>query len=287
MKKRTWVLLDVNNLAYRAMYTTGRLSHGGDPTGVAFGIFRDVKALQDRFAPHGFVFCFDYGPSLREKDFPYYKEPRRKKKYTEKEQKARAAMKSQVENLRTKWLAEMGYNNVFYQNGYEADDIIASVVKNLDDHEEAIIVSNDEDMYQLLAGRVMVFQARGQKLITFSSFKQKYGVHPSKWVQAKAIGGCSTDNVTGVYGVAEKTACAYLRGGFLGDKGKQKDIEEFLKTPQYQDNLRLVRLPYPGTMNFVPVEDSTEPRRVREVLDRLGIKSLQTKAGIRGFGLRF
>jgi DNA polymerase-1 len=285
--KRTWMLLDVNNLAYRAAFTTGRLSHGGDPTGVAFGIFRDIKQLKDRFSPHGFCFCFDHGKSLREKEFPYYKETRRKKKHTPEQQELRDSCRRQVEKLKFEWLGEMGYRNLFFHEGYEADDIIASVVHNLDENEEAVIVSGDEDYYQLISQKVIVFHPRGQKVVNLKSFKALYGIHPRRWSLVKAIGGCVGDDVPGVVGVAEKTAAAYLRHGGLGDRKKEAAIKDYLKSQQYQDSLKLVQLPYEGCPRFVPVDDDTDPRKIRAVMEKLGIRSLDTRSGIRSFGLRF
>lgn len=123
--------------------------------------------------------------------------------------------------------------------GYEADDLIAYYC-NLHPDEEIIIVSNDEDMYQCLVhDNVTIYNIDKKKKKNKKWFKEEYGIHPDLWVMVKSVGGCKSDGVPGVPGVAEKTAIKYLLGT------SSKNIND--KIAQYsldiKRNIELVKIP--------------------------------------------
>lgn len=270
---RTWTVLDVPFLCWRAFHTTGGLEHEGVRTGVLYGFYRGLKTLQDRFGSDRFVFCFDLPPYKRKQLCPGYKANR---------SSPDEDVKRQIELLRTDQLERVGFKNVFYQKGYEADDVIASVVNNLKIGDKAVVVSADRDLYQLLNNRDVTIHApsawkgRPSKNVTRKWLVDEYGVVPEQWPQVKAVAGCSGDNVLGVYGVGETIACAHLAGRFVNAKSK-RDIDDFLKSDQYRINLELVKLPYPGCKDFKPVEDKVEPGRWDELMASLDMSSLVTR----------
>jgi 5'-3' exonuclease len=175
---------------------------------------------------------------------------------------------------------------VFYQDGYEADDIIASVCDNTPAKDEVVVVSGDKDLLQLLSARVFVWQPTHRQVMTVKSFQDRYyGLHPQHWARVKAIAGCSTDDVPGVKGVGDATAAKFLMGL---KTNKADEIEAWLVSNQYRKNLDLVRLPYTGTPDYPPVQDMVDTRRWRKLTTRLGMKSLADLAPrpVEGFGLR-
>ena len=257
----TWIVLDCNFLCHRAFHSTGGLAHGGEPTGVLFGFFAELRRLEERFGTRRVVFAFDGGRGLRQEKHPYYKRARRTKERTPEEDVARAGMLRQVDMLRAELLPGLGYENVRWHDGYEADDQVAAAVRTLTltTEAEAVVVSADKDLYQLLGRRVALYNPAkpGGQIYTARDFKAEYGLHPSQWPIVKAIAGCPTDEVPGVPGVREATAARWLMGSLPAGK-KKSDIDSHVLSKQHIDNLELVRLPYPGTP-AAPVVDHPPP----------------------------
>lgn len=270
--KQTLLLLDCNYLARRAYHTTGKLQFDGDRTGVLFGFFRDLIVLHEEFSNCRTAFCFDHGGSVRKSVFPGYKSSREKQKASQnkKEVQEEKQFYRQVNNLRDVHLLEIGYNNVFSQPGYEADDLIASVIGSFDG--EIIIVSADQDLYQLLSDRVRIWNPQKQFMMTENGFRKKWGLRPRDWIKVKAIAGCSTDDIAGIKGVGEITAAKYLRGEL--SKGSNAHVAIKAGQEIIHDNKLLVRLPFPGTHIYQLKEDDVSTDKWNAVMKQLGLRSL-------------
>lgn len=272
---KTWLALDMSFLAYRALHTTGELEFGGDPTGVIFGVLRDIPVFQERFGTQDMIFCFDYGKGLREQKYPSYKETRRKRVYTDEQNEMRDGLRSQLDKLRTQYLEDLGYGNVFWQNGYEADDIMASVAKNLSHEDRMICVSADTDLWQLLSFQTACYNPITKKFLTAREFRSEWGIDPDDWREVKALSGCPTDDVAGIDGVGPKTAAKYCRGELRPNAPTRVKIYEFTRTDQYRMNLELVSLPYPQTVQFTPRPDAKpDPAAWDRLCEKLGMSSL-------------
>jgi DNA polymerase-1 len=241
-----------------------------------FGVFRDVLKLQDLFDTKRVVFCFDKGPSKRVDDYPAYKANRSsRKEMTDEEEQTYSQFRQQMSRLRKDYLPDIGFQNVLWQQGFEADDILASVCKySLMDKDEGIIVSSDNDMYQLLSlPNVKIWNPRISKIETAATFEQEWGIPPVRWVHCKAMAGCSGDNIKGVMGIGEKTAAKWQAGRL---KSGSKAFERILAGHSiYARNLPLVRLPYPGVKMFDLVDDEVTDENWRAVTSKLGMKSLR------------
>lgn len=275
---RTWILCDVSYLCWRAFHTTGTLEHEGVRTGVLYGFLRTIKGLQAHYGAGRTVFCFDMAPYKRKEIYPAYKSNRTRADNEEKE-RALGEVRRQIELLRTDYLERVGFKNVFFQMGMEADDIIASCVDNIPSADRALIVSGDKDLYQLISPTVSVWNpkgASGQGRYGPKWFGRQYGISPDQWVEVKAIAGCSGDNVYGVRGVGEITACAYIRGRAVNRPSKLA-IQSFIEGPQYKINKRLVTLPYEGCRKFKPVKDELDDDAWDKLMKSLGMTSLTKK----------
>ena len=275
---RTYLLLDTNYLAYRALHTTGALEHGDVKTGVVYGILRDVITLQRLFNTDRLVFCFDHGEGLRKSMNPVYKISRQIDTTDPAEVIARREFRVQVEALKTVFLKQVGFKNVFYANGFEADDVIASICNWLPDEHEAVIVSADKDLYQLLRKNVYLYNPTTKATHTHETFVKTWGIKPKRWPKVKAMAGCKTDDVIGIKGIGEKTAAKYLLGQIKEGSLAQQVIEE--NTDLIAHNLKLVKLPLEGTPEFIPVKDKVEPERWVQLTKALGMKSLMSAVGI-------
>ena len=271
MKK--FILFDVNYLAYRAHYSTGQLSYNDAGSGVLFGVFKEIAAARSKFPDGRFVFCFDHGKGLRESLYPGYKQTRRNRRATEEEAAGLDSMRQQLNSLKTKLLDKMGYHNTFFQTGYEADDIIASFCKSsLQPQNQAIIYSDDKDLYQLLAPNVCLYKPRTGVTYFETDFDKEFGIEPKRWATVKAIAGCSSDDVVGVPGVGEATAAKYLLGALKKDSKKYKDIVAM--KDQWKKNLPIVRLPLEGTKIPTLTKDSYDEKKWEEVVGAYGMATL-------------
>ena len=243
---RTWLLLDCHNLAWRAFHSVGDLEQG-----VVFGFLKDLQVLLQTLAPGRPVFCFDYGKSLRYDHIPQYKSSRKKQllKLTAREKAMREDASKQIELLRTSILSALGFRNVCFQKRYEADDVIASLCLALPKREQAVIVSSDKDLYQLLAHNVRIYNAHASRYVTADTFRAEYGIAPSQWADVKALAGCRTDDIPGIDGIGDKTAAKFLAGRL---KSSSVAYGKIIRNNQkWRSNLPLVQLPMDGV---IPIE---------------------------------
>jgi DNA polymerase I len=244
------LIIDSNFLCHQARYTMPKLTTDKEaPTEITFGFLKRILHLAKEFDTNRFVFCWDSKRSVRKELFSDYKANRKKEK-SEFEKKIDNAVYSQFTLLRKEVLPALGFSNNFVQAGYESDDLIASIVfdeRNKCDN--PIVVTSDEDLFQLLS-HCSVYNPTKRLVLTEESFKTWWGISPQDWVQVKAIAGCKSDNVPGVRGVGEGRAIQYLLNTLNEKSGSFKNITEFLKTSEYERNIKLVSLPYKGTKSF-------------------------------------
>jgi len=277
---KPWLLLDVSYLAYRAFFATPNLVYDEIPTSVAYGVFRDVLQLLEMFDTTKIAFCFDHGKPLRSLDWPEYKSGRRKNK-TDEQKEAIALVKQQIKAMRREYLPALGFTNILYQNGYEADDVIAKVVLDRP-KKNFVIVSSDQDLYQLLSSRVSLWNPHAKQLWTEDLFSKLKGVTPSQWVDVKAMAGCATDDIKGIVGVGEKTACRFLNGALDPKSAAYTKCVKGNKI--WRRNMILVRLPYPEIQAFPLAPSENTQEKWLPVLRKLGIKSLP---GLKRAGEKF
>jgi DNA polymerase-1 len=271
---RTWLVFDCDYLCHRAFFSTGGLSHGIEPTGVVFGFLRDLRTFAWELGSTDLVFAFDSGNGLREGTYPFYKAGRRHRKLDDAAETARDGMRTQISALKQRYLPELGYNNVFFSKGYEADDVIASVVRNLPADDRAIMISADRDLYQLLSRSAAQYIPAKRHLYTARQFRAEYGIAPSQWPEVKAIAGCTSDEIPGIPGVGEKTAIDYLLGKPLRGS-KRGAIDDYRAGVEYRGNLELVTLPYPNCPAFRPEpDDKPDPNAWLRLCERLGMRTL-------------
>lgn len=290
MRGKTWLLLDCNNLCYRAFNSTRHLSYEDQPTGVLYGFLRGLHILQQNFNTSRLVFCFDYGKSYREKLGVGYKAARRnkEKQMPQEELSILEDMRDQVDRLRNTYLLKMGFRNVLYSGGYEADDIIGSICKRTRtkkgyESDQFVIVSSDQDYYQLLYPNVCCYDPVKKTTMTFGLFKKQKNISPRMWHKVKALAGCNSDNIEGLAGVGETTACKFFsEESFKLPAPKLTSIRSFLKTEQYKLNKLLTKIPYPECPIFDLVKDRCNRDEWLNITRKLGMGSLETQIPIWG-----
>jgi DNA polymerase-1 len=275
-----YLILDCNYLCHRAKHTTGSLKYGDNATGIIYGFLKNLSGFQDMFQTSKFIFCWDSASSIRREIYPDYKGNRPKDEdRTEEEIEFEKAFRKQVKKLRTTYLPLIGFKNIFIQKGYESDDIMASICKDISTilmNMEAVIITSDKDLYQCISPNVSVYNPQKNRIITLQRFKKEYGIVPKQWGLMKAIAGCTTDNVKGVAGVGEKTAIKYLLGT-LKECKRYFDITCPMGDDIIHRNIKLVELPMVGTREFQLKDDELSEDGWKQVMKMLGMKSLRNK----------
>lgn len=269
---KTWLIIDGDYVAHRNFHALGKLQHAGELTGVVFGFLRDAVQFSERLGTSHLVFAFDEGASKRKQFFPEYKARRHNR--TEEEQAIRVDLHRQLRTLQNELLPAIGWKNVFSANGYEADDVIASICQKSLGNDEAIIVSRDHDLFQLIDEKISMWDPQKKQCVTARSFRSLWGVSPSQWVNVKAIAGCSSDEIPGVKGVGDVTAIKYLKGG--GSVVLREKIDAHVRSDDMKRNLKLVTLPYKGTPTFDLVDDEFSAEEWDKIADKLHMPSLKS-----------
>lgn len=268
----TTMVLDANFLCHQAGRTLGELaSSDGAPSGVLFGFLSRLMFLADRFQPRRTVLCWDSGWSLRREKFPWYKQ-RPTKDLSEEEQRLRTLIYSGMAVLRETELTALGFRNSFQQDGLEADDLIAVAVS--DPLQDFVIVSADEDLFQLLHPNVRIYNPAKQEIWTAARLLAERGVKPSQWAQVKAIGGCTSDTVPGVPGVRETTAVKYLTGALPVHHKAYQAIICAQGQEVVERNTGLVKLPFPTTAPLLFCKDGVTLEAFDDVCRRWELQSL-------------
>jgi DNA polymerase-1 len=200
-------LIDGNSLAYRAFFALPESigTSDGRPTNAIYGLASMLVKIIDEHHPQGVVVAWDAGYSGREQTYDLYK----------------AQRKPRPDLLREQWphlmplVEAFGYTNVKV-DGYEADDVIASLVKQAREQGvEVMVVTGDRDAYQLVGEGVRVMStSRGiteTKIYDREAVEERYGVPPELICDLMGLRGDTSDNIPGVPGIGEKTATQLLQ----------------------------------------------------------------------------
>ncbi len=182
----------------------------------------------------------------------------------------------------------------FEKEGYEADDILATIVSKLQTPNsklQTVILSGDRDVLQLVDEDIKV-QLPGWNLKETTLYgprevRQKYGLEPGQMVDFKALTGDPSDNVPGITGVGPKTASQLLQKYHTLENlfAHTKDAPESVRLKLEQGlevalaAKKLVELDRNIDIGFKLMDLRFEPDwdRVREEFENLGFKSIVAK----------
>lgn len=222
MKTKKLVLFDAHAIIHRAYhalppFTTSK----GEPTGALYGLSAMLLKIIGELKPDFLVACFDLpGPTHRHDIYENYKAGRAK---------IDDNLVSQLERAKDVFTA-FGIP-IYSHPGFEADDIIGTIVHDLkrDGDVEIIIASGDMDALQLVNGkRVQVYTLKKgiNDTILYDEKKVigRFGFPPKLLVDYKGLRGDPSDNIIGVKGIGEKTAASLVT-----TFGTVEDIYKILK----------------------------------------------------------
>lgn len=207
-KKPKLLIIDGHAMAFRAHYAliTQRLVNSkNEPIETIFGFFKMIAKLIREFAPE--YLCIAFDPPKKNFRYDIYPEYKQNRKETPLE------LKLQLDDI----LSITRHLDIpaLVEDGFEADDVIASLVENLKDDFETFIVSGDKDLFSLLHGDVKMYRpVKGVsefKVFSHNEVTEEIGVLPEQIVDYMALTGDTSDNVPGVAGVGPKTAAKLIR----------------------------------------------------------------------------
>lgn len=264
------LIFDCNYIAWACAHAFSKgLTYEGSSTEVIFGFIRQILVLNQKFEPDQIVFCWDNSHSLRTEIYPKYKANR--KELTDEQKESMIPVFAQFNQLKEEILFQLGFNNVFSVKGYESDDVIARLVE-YEIAEETVIITADEDLYQLLDNCVL-YSIQKKRTYTRRDLIAEYNLTPAEWVDAKALGGCKSDNVKGIESVGTKTVEKYLHNKLNKDSKTFKKIEKE-KDEIYKINLPIVRLPFTNTPKPKLKQNNLTLDRYIAVCEKYGLNSL-------------
>ncbi|ADU48169.1 DNA polymerase I [Intrasporangium calvum] len=210
------LLLDGHSLAYRAFYALPAENFStvtGQHTNAVYGFTSMlINMLRDEQPTH-VVVAFDKSRhTFRTEEYAEYKAGRAR---TPDEFAGQLPLVKEVlDALRIRY-CEL--------DGYEADDIIATIASEADTKGvEVLICSGDRDTFQLVSDHVTIlYPVRGVSEVWRmgpAQIEEKYGVPPARYSDLAAMVGESSDNLPGVPGVGPKTAAKWITqfGGLEG-----------------------------------------------------------------------
>lgn len=233
------LLIDANSMVFRAYYATayGRMmsTSSGQPTNALYGFASMVFKALDMLNPDAVLFAFDTkAKTFRHKQFEQYKGTR----------------KELPQELIDQFALVRDYLDAFDVTrleieGYEADDIIGTMVKQYP-NDQKIILTSDRDLLQLIDDNTSVLLMKkgitDTLLMDKNELLSEQGLIPSQIIDLKSLMGDSADNIPGVSGIGEKTAKKLLADYHTLDgvyqnidklKGKLKERLETQKEQAY------------------------------------------------------
>lgn len=293
--KKRLILLDSHAIIHRAYHALPEfMNTKGEPTGALYGLVAMLLKIVQDLKPDYMVAAFDLsGPTFRHQAAESYK----------------AGRKENDENLNLQLTRSLdlfrAFNiPVYSKEGFEADDMIGTIVEQTkkDKNLEVIIASGDMDTLQLVQGkRVQVYTLKkginDTILYDEKSVIERFGFEPKKLVDYKGLRGDPSDNIIGVKGIGEKTATSlittfgtveqiYKALKKKGDEWKKAGISERIKNllleseeeALFSKTLATIRPDAPIDFELPPEwRPNFKIETVLELFQELGFRSLSER----------
>ncbi len=284
------MVIDGNSILNRAFYGVRLLTnHEGLPTNAIYGFLATLFKLRDSEKPDRTIVCFDVkGKTFRHEKFDTYKATR---KGMPDELAVQLPVVKDV-------LDKMGITRAELP-GYEADDLLGTISRKAEENgDSCVIVTGDRDSLQLIGNGTivsLVTSKMGYENYDTGKFMEKYGFEPKKLIDLKALMGDSSDNISGVPGVGEKTAMQLLHdfGSLdgiyenLNDERIKKGVRTKLENGEQaaRDSYWLATIdrsaPIELDVSCIP-EEKEDKEGLYGLLAKLEFKSFITRLGLSG-----
>jgi DNA polymerase-1 len=227
----TVYLIDGSAYIHRAYHAIqGLATSQGLPSNAVFGFTRMlIKLMQDRRPQYAAMFFDARGPTFRHRIFAAYKANR-------------PPMPEELA-VQIPYIKEVtaAYRlPVFEMAGYEADDLIGTLARRLEDQGRPVVmVTGDKDFVQLVSERVSIWDPMKDAETDLARIRETMGVDPRQVADVMGLSGDATDNIPGVPGIGPKTALELIRT-FGSLEGLYAQLDS-LARPKQKENLERYR----------------------------------------------
>jgi DNA polymerase-1 len=228
------IIIDSSSLLYRAFHALPPLTNSkGQATGAVYGflliLFKAIKDLRANYV----VACFDTPkPTFRHEAFDGYKAHR---------PETPGGIITQFPII--KEVLKTFNVPLFEKEGFEADDLVASIAKKYAVGTKVFIVSGDLDNLQLVDEHIWVYtpgkSIKETILYDAARVMERFGVTPLQMNDFKALTGDSSDNVPGVPGIGKTTAADLIqRFGTVKNLYDEISTDTALLKPKVKEALK-------------------------------------------------
>ncbi len=202
------VLLDAHAILHRAYHALPDFSTAkGEPTGALYGLSSMILKIIDDLEPDYVIACYDLpGPTYRHEAYDGYKAQRKKA-----DDDLVLQMKRSHDVFSAFAIPEYSHP------GFEADDILGTIVEKLSTEKdiEIVIASGDMDTMQLVdKDKVSVYTLKkginDTILYNQKKVEERFGFSPKQLPDFKGLRGDPSDNIIGIKGIGEKTATTLI-----------------------------------------------------------------------------
>lgn len=196
------ILVDGSSYLFRAYYALPPLTNSkGYSTGAIYGVINMLRKLMVHYQPDYMAVIFDpRGKTFRNDLYRAYKANRAE---------IPNALHNQIEPL-FEIIQALGLPLII-KEGYEADDVIATLAKKAKQEGFHVLVSTgDKDLAQIVNSHVTLINTMTDRLLDPHGVKEKFGVPPEKIIDYLTLTGDNTDNIPGIPKVGPKTAAKWL-----------------------------------------------------------------------------
>lgn len=271
------LVVDGNSIINRAYFGVRPLTNPkGQRTEAIYGMTNIILAQTEKYAFDCVFVAFDLpAPTFRHKMYEGYKGNR---KGMEEELFCQMAPAKEL-------LKALGYR-ILEKEGYEADDLLGTVSRLTEERGgECFILTGDRDSLQLISDKTKVLLVTKRETVCYDEekFKEKYGILPTQFVDAKALMGDSSDCIPGVPGIGEKTALpliarfgslegvyAHLEDSFI-KAGVRTKLSEFRESANLSKTLSEICRQVPIAPDF---SEEKQSGGLYDLLKELGFSSL-------------
>ena len=281
-KNKPLIIIDGYGFIFRAYHIQPSLtSPSGIPVGALYGFASMLlKIIKDFDFQHAVIVLDSAGKNFRHEVYSDYKANRPK-----------AAEDLVIQLKLIPKVAEALNFTTFAKVGFEADDIIATLAsKATEAKQDAIIISSDKDLMQLINDHIKMYDPVKAKYINDEDVIAKFGVEPERVADVQALIGDKSDNIPGIAGIGVKGAAKLINEfddleNLLASIGKieNKRLRELLSNDK--DNAlmskKLVSLDKDVDIHYDINNltwDSPGTDKVSFLFDEFGFKSLKSRA---------
>lgn len=280
------LLVDGMALLFRAFYATGMsgqfmFNSKGVPTNGVQGLLKHLLLATEHFNPQYVAVCWDMGSkTFRTEKFPAYKGNR----------SAPPEELIPQFDLAKEAVAAFDIPNIGVV-GYEADDCIGTIVKNMCATHSMNILTGDQDMLQLIDDHISVTLLKkgygNYEVHNETTFTEWKGIKPQQMVDLKGLMGDTADNYPGVKGIGEKTAIKLLQqhgsiDGILGNlhaltATQRRKIEESLDMLHMSRELAAIHCEVPLQFDIDEAILQFDLNKVAAMIQEHELKGLYSK----------